>query len=654
MNHLMNLARSFWACTHRLTNWLSRWRCAAAMAIITLIAADALAALHITTVKAPVFVTVNVGPIPGLLRQSSARREALLQDLAQKIIGVAGSNPDRIVALKPGDFAFSYARLPDDTQTSLSKTLGGAAGSTYETTIAAILQQVIARVKTHNPNVGVSVYGLPQETRDAAATNISYAALIEGLDALVSSRSIILGGGGETEPAAVRRSLSNALRLAGSRPVYYSCNGQWRRMTFDNSPGAVDVYPPLELQKSSSNQGAGQVTGGREIGLPAGGESSGQGSGATGEGSSATSGGSGSGGGNGGGGGGSADDGGGDDGGSGGGGGAGGGGGGGSTGDGPSGGGNGGGSAPPYGDPPITNTPALLVAQKTSASVHTIYAQYAAKDMPVLYDSDIDPQQTGFFTHTELLQAGLDREVPMDYTGPVCLDWEGVAIANLNYGVSEQTLNTQIAEYLKVINKARELRPNAKFGFYGMPRTSLYIESPEWYAHAQKLTPIFNASDVLFPSVYRFYQANHPNYTAEENLEYVRRSVKFALEIAQNKPVYPFMWHRYHDSNTELGYRLIPVAEFKSHVAAIFQSQHNGKRAAGVVWWGADQYFYWIATNYPNGGPPEYAHGPWLAQVFADEIAPGETAAMYFNRIHRRTIKAIGAVLSNVPAVPAE
>src|SRR5204863_325583 len=128
-------------------------------------------------------------------------------------------------------------------------------------------------------------------------------------------------------------------------------------------------------------------------------------------------------------------------------------------------------------------------------------------------------------------------------------------------------------------------------------------------------------------------------FTAADDHAYVKESVALALEMASGKPVYPYMWPRFHNSNHVLGYHLIPEAEFKSHVAMIFKATYNGARAAGVVWWGADQYYYWMATHYPHGGPPQYADGPILAHVFQQEISPGETASQYFTRIHKRTLR---------------
>jgi hypothetical protein len=631
MERLINLPRPISFSTVTITCW--KRRCAMAVIALTLalisLAADG--ALHIQTVKQPIFVTVNVGPVESVISQSSARREALLDQFAGKVIAAAGSNPDRVIALKPGDFALSFNRLPDDTQAKLAKSLRQSAPSSYEATIATILQQVLARVRNESPNIGLSVHGLPLETRDGAATNTSYAALIEQLDAIVSARTIIVGGGAETEPTAVRRSLANALRMAGSRPVYYLCNGQWHCLTFDNTPGAMDVYPPANFESSAKTGGT--ASPGDSVASAAGalgeGDSTSSPNGSGGSAAEASSGGGGGGGG------------GAEDGSSGGGGG---GGGGGTTG----GGGSDSGGAGPLGPPNAGGSVTRLwIMQKTSSAVKGIYSSYAAKDCYSIYQGEIDPDNDGLFEHPDLLEQGLIREVPPDYTGPVSLDWEGVGMDNLGPEVNQDTFNQQLVEFIKVLQKARQVRPNAKFGFYGLPHAMPTGDISYWEQWTARLQPLFDQSDCILPSIYRVYQDNQPYWSAEINKQWVQRKVKLALEVSNGKPVYPVIWHRFHEANENLAYQLIPAGEFKIHTAAAFGVEHNGRKADGVLWWGADQYFYWVAVNYPDGTSVEFPDGDVLAQVFANEMAPGETPAQYFNRIHKRIIRRLSDVLTN-------
>src|SRR4051812_33187005 len=136
-------------------------------------------------------------------------------------------------------------------------------------------------------------------------------------------------------------------------------------------------------------------------------------------------------------------------------------------------------------------------------------------------------------------------------------------LTNLIAAIGTPQHDNEIPEFVRAIQYAKTIRPNAKFGFYSLPITQLYDRNQAWRDHEASLAPIYQASDCLFPSVYKFYPDNQPLFGATEDHAYVRESVKLALQLANGKPVYPYVWPRYHNSNQQLGYKLIPEAEFK-------------------------------------------------------------------------------------------
>jgi hypothetical protein len=101
-----------------------------------------------------------------------------------------------------------------------------------------------------------------------------------------------------------------------------------------------------------------------------------------------------------------------------------------------------------------------------------------------------------------------------------------------------------------------------------------------------------------------------------------------------------------------LKYQLIPEAQFKAQVTSILAAEFNGVHADGIVWWGADHYFYWMAQNHPAGESP-YQDAPLLAQVFAAEFAVGETAAQHFTRIHKKALRRISDMIQTAEAAQA-
>jgi hypothetical protein len=89
--------------------------------------------------------------------------------------------------------------------------------------------------------------------------------------------------------------------------------------------------------------------------------------------------------------------------------------------------------------------------------------------------------------------------------------------------------------FVAALQHGKQLRPNALWGFYGMP----YVHPK---SNASKLLPIWEASDVLYPSIYLSAAG-----TARQHVkDTVALSVEMAVDAVKTgqprKPVYPFGW----------------------------------------------------------------------------------------------------------------
>lgn len=148
-----------------------------------------------------------------------------------------------------------------------------------------------------------------------------------------------------------------------------------------------------------------------------------------------------------------------------------------------------------------------------------------------------------------------------------------------------------VSEYRKAIRAAKKLRPNVKWGFYGLPFRKYMSYNADWRGRNMKLIPILKDCDFIAPSLYFFFP---DSVRAKDNQDYITNNVSLALQIGSQikKPVYPFIWNRWHDSNKKYGLQLIPLQEFKKHVKHILSVDYNGEKVAGAIWWGADQFFY--------------------------------------------------------------
>jgi hypothetical protein len=145
-------------------------------------------------------------------------------------------------------------------------------------------------------------------------------------------------------------------------------------------------------------------------------------------------------------------------------------------------------------------------------------------------------------------------------------------------------------------------------GFYALPPLRDYWRAVApaadpgrraWREENDAWQPLADASDVLFPSLYTFYEDRHGwQRYAVANLAEARR-------LARGRPVYAFLWPRYHDSNRTLGRRLIPADYWR------LQLDTAARHADGaVIWGGAGESWDDAAAWWRETRAALAAHGP--------------------------------------------
>jgi hypothetical protein len=292
---------------------------------------------------------------------------------------------------------------------------------------------------------------------------------------------------------------------------------------------------------------------------------------------------------------------------------------------------------------------ALFVNEEVTDAVRSQFLQRCASEAIIINQGHFDPDNNGRFEHRRAFRQAMTDLVPQNYSGPVCLDWEGAGFAGLRARAGSVMHTQTLQAYLDVIALARELRPKSQLGYYNIPMKEYWNRDEAWRQRNLALQPIVDASDCLFPSVYDFYKSNESVYHDPlEDLRYVRECVHMALEMSEGRPVYPYVWPRYHNSNPTNGLRLIDGAEFKSHVAAVFETEFRGDRADGVVWWGADRYFRWLSLQSFPPHHPDYFLNLQCRNVFNAEIPPNTSDDAHFTTIHRRTLRQLSEVIRSV------
>lgn len=270
------------------------------------------------------------------------------------------------------------------------------------------------------------------------------------------------------------------------------------------------------------------------------------------------------------------------------------------------------------------------------------------------------PQAGDLALHLQMFKEGVTTWIPdVNWNGNAVLDfeawttvwelnnhpdnWHGARYQNESLRIVQQThpeynqtqleaaakqeFETAATEwFVKSLELGRQLRPLAKWGFYGLPSNELDLcssnnnestvecsyDGPNGVVlkeYAARQSPIWAASDALFPSIYYpdalvGYPRNATGYVKAVVAECVR------LVAKSNKPVYAYGWHAYHSGN-----QLIPVDEIINMYKVTKESGGEG-----VVLWGPTHWNvsldYWQQLSQTIGP----ASKEWCEQQRKDKL----------------------------------
>ena len=209
---------------------------------------------------------------------------------------------------------------------------------------------------------------------------------------------------------------------------------------------------------------------------------------------------------------------------------------------------------------------------------------------PMIYNGGVDWYEDGEYDDNDKAKfsAWIDANVPADYDGPICMDMEG-QWWNMWHTESQEVMDTVIDFYIEGLEYAQSLRPNAKIGYWGLPRRK--HTSPS--STTASVVRLLEASTGLFPDVYEW----NPGH---DDSAWIERHVRNTIEMVQGQvPVFVQTSPR-HRSNG--GAMVLHTIEEYLHdqvhgsLAAVWTDQNgNEHRIAGIAMW--DAYFYsWQAT----------------------------------------------------------
>jgi len=170
-------------------------------------------------------------------------------------------------------------------------------------------------------------------------------------------------------------------------------------------------------------------------------------------------------------------------------------------------------------------------------------------------------------------------------------------------GYNDQLITESLSKYQQVISLFKLYAPQIKFGFYGRPPVPDYWRaidaSPQkrrtdWVAENDRITPLAETVDALYPSLYTFYadQIGWAKYAIAQIYE--------ARRLSGGKPVFAFIWPQYHDSNRLLRCQFLPSDYWKLQLETV------RKYADGAVIWGG-----WDVCNKKGKALPWIESAEW-------------------------------------------
>ena len=159
---------------------------------------------------------------------------------------------------------------------------------------------------------------------------------------------------------------------------------------------------------------------------------------------------------------------------------------------------------------------------------------------------------------------------------------------------SQDEAMQSVANYLTVLQLFKRDAASVQVGYYGLPPIRDYwraIRGPNdsryqgWQAENDRLRPIAEQADVMFPSIYTFYP------DPDGWLRYAEAQIAEARRLAPDKPIVAFLMPIYHPSNDELGGQPIDPDYW------LLQLETMRRLADGVVLW-ADQSTEWQGSDW--------------------------------------------------------
>ncbi|MBC8523575.1 hypothetical protein H8D29_06570 [PVC group bacterium] len=204
--------------------------------------------------------------------------------------------------------------------------------------------------------------------------------------------------------------------------------------------------------------------------------------------------------------------------------------------------------------------------------------------VPIAYHGGVDWNASGDITASDIerFTNWVHQELPSDYCGPVVIDYEQPWRAELSTKtIAPDRLEEILSVYAQGVQVAREVIPNAQWGYWGFPL--LRNTGKSWFEQGLTVKSLTDQCTALFPDVYDSNKADDGSKLAEKHITKV-------LELAAGQmPVYVFISPRFTGQGGDHSF-FIPNERFLKQANAAMKAvwidakgvQH---RIQGLVLW---------------------------------------------------------------------
>ena len=175
---------------------------------------------------------------------------------------------------------------------------------------------------------------------------------------------------------------------------------------------------------------------------------------------------------------------------------------------------------------------------------------------------------------------------------------------------TDQYVADQVRKYVTVMEWVHEAMPGITTGVFGKTPIEDYGRSTMlpgswryrgWQSENDRVSPIAQSVDVLFPSIYTYYpdQQGWVKF-ATENIKEAKR---------YGKKSYVFIWPQYSENNHLLAHQYLPAGFWKLQLETVLQN------ADGVVIWGGWDSKKWAPSEWDESAPWWQATKDFLHEI---------------------------------------